>query len=98
MQQLTFNALALTLFILLTISVYLMIIIVFLYARNKYVGGVIERVINMIISTIGFFLVADIALFLIQIYGFQLGFSIHVFFKILAMTSLAIGGLRFVIR
>ena len=98
MQQLTFNSLALTLFILLTISVYLMIIIVFFYARNKYVGGVIERVINMIIATIGFFLVADIALFLIPLYGFQLGYSIHVLFKILAMTSLAIGGLRFVIR
>ena len=98
MQQLSFNPLALTLFILLTISVYLMIIIVFFYARNKYVGGVIERVINMVIATIGCLLVADIALFLIPLYGFQIGYSIHVFFKILAMTSLAVGGLRFVIR
>jgi hypothetical protein len=89
---------SLTILILLTISIYLVINVVFLYARRKYVGGVIEKVINMIIATIGFFLVADVALFLIPLYGITLGYTIHVVFKILAMCSLAIGGLKFFVR
>ena len=89
---------SLTMLILLTITIYLVINVVFLYARRKYVGGVIEKVINMIIATIGFFLVADVALFLIPIYGMNLGYTIHVVFKIMAMCSLAIGGLKFFVR
>jgi hypothetical protein len=98
MKEFTFDPLIMTLLILLTVSVYVVISIVFLYARRKYLGGVIEKVINMIITTIGLFLVADVSLFLIPIYGFQIGYTIHVIFKILGMSSLAIGGLKFFIR
>ncbi|MFW6357546.1 MAG: hypothetical protein ACOC0K_02310 [bacterium] len=98
MQQIAIEPLVMTLLILLTITIYIVINIVFLGARRKYVGGVIERVINMIIATIGFFLVADVALFLIPLYGATIGFTTHVIFKILAMCSLAVGGLKFFVR
>jgi hypothetical protein len=90
--------LSLTMLILLTISIYLVITMVFFYARRRYVGGVIEKVINMIIATIGFFLAADVALFLIPLYGMTIGYTIHVGFKIMAMCVLAMGGLKFIVR
>ena len=77
------------------IAVYLIIIAVFLYARNKYKGGVIEKVINLIIWTEGFLLVADVALFLSTSYGWHVAYSAHVVFKIIAMVCLSIGGLKF---
>ncbi|NNF99103.1 MAG: hypothetical protein HKM93_06970 [Desulfobacteraceae bacterium] len=98
MKEMAFDPLAMTLLILLTITVYVVINIVFLSARRKYLGGVIEKVINMIIATIGLFLVADVSLFLIPMYGFQIGYTVHVAFKIMGMCSLAIGGLKFFIR
>ncbi len=77
------------------IAVYLIIIAVFIYARNKYKGGIIEKVINLIIWTVGFLLVADVALFLSSTYGLQTAFTAHVVFKIIAMVCLSIGGLKF---
>jgi hypothetical protein len=82
------------LLILLTVAIYIIILIVFLNARRKYQGGIIGQVINFIIATIGFLLVADIALFLAPSYGFAITHTINVIFKIVAMVSLAIGGLR----
>lgn len=87
-----------SLLILLTVAIYVVILIVFFDARRKYKGGTIEKVINLIIATIGFLLVADIALFLVPNYGFQIGYTVHVVFKIVAMACLAIGGLRFLTR
>jgi hypothetical protein len=90
--------LSMTMLILLTISIYVVITMVFFYARRKYIGGVIEKVINMIIATVGFFLVADVALFLIPLYGMTIGYAIHVAFKVMAMCALAMGGLKFIVR
>lgn len=87
-----------TLLILLTITLYLVITTVYLSARRKYQGGIVGNVINMIITTIGFFLLADIALFLIPVYGMNVGYTIHVVFKIVAMSFLAVGGLKFLAR
>jgi hypothetical protein len=92
------NTLILTLFVIITISVYILIIIIFVNARRKYHGGLIEKVINMIISTIGFMLVADIAFLLIPIYGFDVSYQINVVFKIIAITMLGVGGLKFLKR
>ena len=64
-------------------------------ARRKYHDGVIEKVINMLISTIGFMIAADIALLLAPVYGFNLSYQVHVIFKIIAMTFLSTGGLNF---
>lgn len=85
----------LTLLVLLMIAVYLIIIAVFIYARSKYRGGIIEKVINLLIWTVGFLLVSDVALFLASNYGLQTAFSAHVVFKIIAMVCLSIGGLKF---
>ena len=82
------------LLIFLTIAIYIIILIVFFNARRKYSGGVIGQVINFVIATIGFLLVADIALFLVPSYGFAISHTVNVVFKIIAMVSLAIGGLR----
>ena len=92
------NNLMLTLFVIITVSVYILIIIIFMNARRKYHGGIIEKVINMIISTIGFMLVADIAFLLIPIYGFEISYQINVVFKIIAITLLGVGGLKFLKR
>ncbi|MDL1956648.1 MAG: hypothetical protein LWW95_06325 [Candidatus Desulfofervidus auxilii] len=82
----------------LTLTVYLVILIVFYYARGKYKGGIIESVINLIIATIGFLLVSDTALFLASTYDFVTSYTIHVIFKIVAMTCLAVGGLKFFVK
>jgi len=92
------DVMGLVLMLCLMLCIYLIIITVFLYARRKYQGGLIETVINLIICTVGFLLVADLALFLIYSYGFQIGFTIHIVFKIIAMVFLSIGGLKFFIK
>jgi hypothetical protein len=92
------NNLMLTLFVIITVSIYILIIIIFMNARRKYHGGIIEKVINMIISTIGFMLVADIAFLLIPIYGFDISYQVNVIFKIIAITLLGVGGLKFLKR
>lgn len=81
--------------IFLTLAIYVVILFVFYYARSKYTGGIIEKTINLVIATIGLFLVADAALFLVPSYGFLTGYTVHVVFKIFAMVCLAIGGLKF---
>jgi hypothetical protein len=92
------DSLMLTLFVVVTVSVYIIIIIIFMNARKKYHGGLIEQVINMIISTIGFLLVADIAFLLIPLYGFDISYQVNVIFKIVAITLLGVGGLKFLKR
>jgi hypothetical protein len=86
------------LLLLLTVAIYIVILIVFIYARMKYQGGLIEQVIKLIIGTIGFLLVSDIALFLTPGYGFLTAYTVSVIFKIVALIVLAIGGLRFFVR
>jgi len=98
MTRFSLDLLGPSLLILLTVSIYIVILIVFFDARRKYKGGTIEKVINLIIATIGFLLVSDIALFLVPNYGFQISYTIHVVFKIIAMSFLAVGGLKFLSR
>jgi hypothetical protein len=82
----------------LMLSVYLIIIIVFLFARRKYKGGLIETVINLIICTVGFFFVADLSLFLSYQYGIRVAFTVHMVFKIVAMVFLSVGGMKFFVK
>ena len=88
----------LSIFVLLTFAIYLVILVVFTYAGKKYKGGVIGRAIQFIIATIGFFLLADIALFLVPVSGFQVGYTTHVILKICAMTCLTLGGIKFLLK
>ena len=46
----------LSIFVLLTFAIYLVILVVFIYAGRKYKGGIVGRAIQFIIATIGFFL------------------------------------------
>ncbi len=85
-------------FILLTFAIYSVIMAVFINAKRKYKGGIVGQVIQFIIATIGFFLLADLALILIPLFGFQMGYTVHVILKICAMTCLAIGGLKFFVK
>jgi len=89
---------SLSIFVLLTVAVYLVILVVFINAGRKYKGGVVGRAIQFIIATIGFFLLADIALFLVPLAGFQIGYTTHIILKICAMTCLAMGGLKFLVK
>ncbi|CAB1063298.1 hypothetical protein D1BOALGB6SA_8081 [Olavius sp. associated proteobacterium Delta 1] len=95
MPNFSLDITTLTILVLLTFAIYLVILVVFIIARRKYKGGVVGQAIQFIIATIGFFLLADMALFLIPISGSQIGYTTHVIFKICAMTCLAVGGLKF---
>ena len=82
----------------LMLAIYLIIIIVFWFARRKYKGGLIETVINLVIFTVGFLFVADLSLFLSYQYGLKLAFTVHVIFKIIAMVFLSVGGMKFFVK
>ena len=98
MPNISLDSTALSIFVLLTLAIYLVILVIFIRASRKYGGGVVGQVIQFIIATIGFFLLADMALFLIPKSGFQIGYTIHVIFKICAMTCLAVGGLKLFVK
>lgn len=98
MPNISFDFLTLLIFILLTFAIYSVIMAVFINAKRKYKGGIVGQVIQFIIVTIGFFLLADLALILIPLFGFQMGYTVHVILKICAMTCLAIGGLKFFVK
>jgi hypothetical protein len=85
-------------FALLNLAVYAVVMMVFIRARRKYKGGLVGRSIQFMIATIGFFLLADIALFLAPASGLQIGYTLHMLFKICALTCLAIGGLNLFAR
>jgi hypothetical protein len=82
----------------LILAVYLIIMIVFFFARRKYKGGLIETVINLVICTVGFLFVADLSLFLSYQYGLSIAYTIHVVFKIIAMVFLSVGGMKFFVK
>ncbi len=88
----------LVLFLSLLLSVYVIIIFVFYYARMKYTGGLIESVINLVICTVGFLFVSDFSLFLSYQYGLKVAFTVHVIFKIIAMVFLSVGGMKFFVK
>ena len=88
----------LVLFLSLLLSVYVIIIFVFYYARRKYTGGLIESVINLVICTVGFLFVSDFSLFLSYQYGLKVAFTVHVIFKIIAMVFLSVGGMKFFVK
>lgn len=98
MPNISFDFLTMLIFILLTFAIYSVIMAVFINAKRKYKGGIVGQVIQFIIATIGFFLLADLSLILIPLFGFQMGYTVHVILKICAMTCLAIGGLKFFVK
>jgi len=85
-------------FALLNLAVYAVVMIVFIRAGRKYKGGLVGKSIQFMIATIGFFLLADVALFLTPVSGLQIGYTLHIVFKICALTCLAIGGLNLFAR
>ena len=89
---------SLSIFVLLTFAIYLVILVVFIYAGRQYKGGVVGQAIQFISATIGFFLLADIAFFLVPVSGLQIGYTIHVILKIFAMTCLAVGGIKLLLK
>ncbi len=98
MPNISFDFLTLLIFFVLTFAIYCVILAVFINAKRKYKGGIVGQVIQFIIATIGFFLLADVALILIPRFGFQTGYTVHAILKICAMTCLAIGGLKFFVK
>jgi hypothetical protein len=95
MLKLATDHLIITVFIVLVIAIYGVILAVFFSARRKYRGGIVEKVIFYLIATIVLFLLADIALFLVVSFGIQWGYSIHLILKIVALICLAKAGLEF---
>ena len=98
MTNLTFNSTTFSILVLLTLAVYLVILLVFISASRKYKGGIVDLAIRFIIAGIVLFLLADAALFFIPVFGFQPGYTLHVFFKVSAMACLAGGGLKLLAR
>lgn len=95
MPDISFNITTLSIVSLSNLAIYLVILIVFINARGKYKGGIVGQAIQFIIAAIGFFLLADMAFFLIPLSGHQIGYTPHFILKLCAMTSLAAGGLKF---
>ena len=98
MPNMSSDFLTLLILFILTFAIYCVIMAVFINAKRKYKGGIVGQVIQFIIATIGFFLLADMALILIPQFGFQMGYTVHVVLKICAMTCLAVGGLKFLAK
>jgi hypothetical protein len=88
----------LSIFIALTAAIYGIIIVVYVVARRKYKGGIVDKVIRYIIATIGLFLLADMALIVLPTFEIQWGYILHILLKILAMTCLVKGGLELFAR
>ncbi len=76
------------------IVIYLIILYVFNRAKMKFRGGSIERVINLVLISVFFFLCADYTILLRFVLSDDLRFIIEVFFRLIALSVLAIGGLR----
>ena len=53
MPTVSLDNLTLSMLIILTVAIYVVIMVVFLIARKKYRGGVVDRVIRYIIATLG---------------------------------------------
>jgi hypothetical protein len=98
MLTLSDDMFTLSIFIALTAAIYSIIMVVFVIARRKYKGGIVDKAIRYIIATIGLFLLADIALIVLPTFGIQWGYILHILLKILAMTCLAKGGLELFAR
>ncbi len=98
MPNLTFNSTISTMLFLLTLAVYVVILFVFISARRKYQGGILDLAIRFIIASIALLLLADVTLFFIPVFGFEPIYILHVFLKIAAMACLAIGGLKLFAR
>jgi hypothetical protein len=98
MTNLTFNSTTLSILVLLTLSVYLVILFVFISARRKYKGGIVEMAIRFIIASIVLLFLADATLFFIPLFGLQPSYVLHVFLKISAMVCLAVAGLKLFAR
>jgi ABC-type proline/glycine betaine transport system permease subunit len=95
MLKLAADHLIITVFIVLIIAIYAVILAVFFSARRKYRGGIVEKAIFYLIATIVLFLLSDIALFLVASFGIQWGYGIHLILKIVGMICLAKAGLEF---
>ena len=98
MPDISLDLTSIALLALLNFAVYAVIMFVFVKAGRKYKGGIVGKSIQFFIATIGFFLLADIVLFMIPVSGLQIGYTIHVVLKICALTCLAIGGLNLFAR
>jgi hypothetical protein len=98
MPNISLDATSISILALLTVAAYAVIMVVFIKAGQKYKGGIVGKSIQFLIATIGFFLLADIALVLIPVSGLQVGYTLHLVLKVCALTCLAIGGLNFFAR
>ena len=88
----------LSIFVALTAAIYGIILIMFIMARRKYKGGIVDKVIRYIIATVALFLIADIALIVLPTYGLKWAFVLHIVLKVVAMSCLAKGGLELFAR
>jgi len=95
MPNISLDVTSISILALLNLAVYGVIMVVFIKAGQKYKGGIVGKSIQFLIATIGFFLLADIALVLIPVSGLQVGYTLHLVLKVCALTCLAIGGLNF---
>ena len=76
------------------IVIYLIILYVFNRAKSKFRGGSIERVINLILISVFFLLCADYTVLLKFVLSDDIRYVIEVLFRLIALSVLAVGGLR----
>ncbi len=74
--------------------IYIIILYIFNKAKNRYSGGMIEKVINLIIFSVFLMLCADYVPLLSMVIPADFVYIIRVIFRMAALAVLAFGGLR----
>ena len=74
--------------------IYIIILYIFNKAKNRYSGGMIEKVINLIIFSVFLMLCADYVPLLASVIPADFVYIIKVIFRMAALAVLAFGGLR----
>ena len=83
---------------LLSLIFYIMTLIIYNRARKEYAGGKIADAINLIMIFLAILLIADSADYFLQAFlsvGDDIELIIKILFKLLALSVLFFGGLRF---
>jgi hypothetical protein len=78
------------------IVIYIIILDIFDKARKKFAGGMLGRVITLIIVSTTLMLISDYAPLLNQVIPLDIVYIITVLFRVAALAVLAFGGLRLI--
>ena len=80
--------------LLFTLVIYILILVAFNKARAKYAGGKVGSVVNLILITVVLLFIADYVKLLDEYFSENIIFIFQSFFRAVALSFLAFGGIR----